>query len=68
MSKNSSTKFYQDNKERQQKDACKRYQSISKEEKEKKQQYDPGIYKNLTEDEKEKLLSIEKISNKKKNT
>ena len=54
-------KYYQDNKERQQKEACKRYQSLSKEEKEKKEQYGPEIYKNLTEDKKEKLLSTEKI-------
>ena len=40
MSKNSSAKYYQDNKERLQKKACERYQSLYKEEKEKKLQYD----------------------------
>ena len=36
MFKDSSAKYYQNNKERLQKKACKRYQSLSKEEKEKK--------------------------------
>ena len=36
MSKNLSAKYYQENKERLQKKACERYQSLSKEEKEKK--------------------------------
>ena len=39
MSKDISTKYYQNNKERFQKKAHERYQSLSKEEKEKKQQY-----------------------------
>ena len=39
MSKDSSFNYYQDNKERQQKKACERYQSLSKEDKEKKWQY-----------------------------
>ena len=36
MSKNLSAKYYQENKERLQKRACERYQSLSKEEKEEK--------------------------------
>ena len=36
MSKDSSVKFYQNNKERLQRKACERYQSLSKEEKEKR--------------------------------
>ena len=36
MPKNLSTKFYEENKERLQKNACERYQNLSKEEKEKK--------------------------------
>ena len=47
MSKDSLAKDYQDNKERLQKKACERYQSLSKEEKEKKQQYGHEWYKNL---------------------
>ena len=39
MSKDISTKYYQNNKERLQKKTRERYQSLSKEEKEKKQQY-----------------------------
>ena len=36
MSKNISAKYYQENKERLQKEVCERYQNLSKEEKEKK--------------------------------
>ena len=36
MSNNSAAKYYQNNKERLQKKACERYQSLSKERKEKK--------------------------------
>ena len=36
MSKDSSAKYYQNNKERLQKKSCERYQSLSKEEKEKR--------------------------------
>ena len=36
MSKNSSAKYYQNNKEKLQKKSCERYQSFSEEEKEKK--------------------------------
>ena len=53
MSKNSSAKYYQSNKEKLQKKGCERYQSFSKEEKEKKQQYCRKRYKNLSEDEKQ---------------
>ena len=51
MPKNSSAKYYQENKERLQKKACERYQILSKEEKEKKQQYGHECYNNLSEDE-----------------
>ena len=60
MSKNSSAKYYQENKERLQKKICKRYQSLSKKEKGKKQQYGRERYKNLSEDEKLSWLSIQK--------
>ena len=39
MSKNSSARYYPDNKKRLQKRARERYQSLSNEEKERKQQY-----------------------------
>ena len=39
MSNNSSAKYYQENKERLQKNAYERYQFFSKEQKEKNQQY-----------------------------
>ena len=52
MSKDSSAKYNQNNKERLHKKACKRYQSFSKEEKGKKQQYSRERRKNLPEDEK----------------
>ena len=60
MSKNSSAKYYQENKERLQKKICERYQSLSKKEKGKKQQYGCERYKNLSEDEKLSWLSIQK--------
>ena len=50
MSKDSSAKYNQNNKERLHKKACKRYQSFSKEEKGKKQHRERR--KNLPEDEK----------------
>ena len=57
MSKGSSAKFYQDNKERlQKKKVCKRYRILSREEKEKKRQYGCDKYKNLPEEEKGKLV------------
>ena len=52
MSKISSAKYYQENKERPQTQPCERYQNLSKEEKEKKRQYKCELYKNLSEDEK----------------
>ena len=55
MSKDSSAKYNQNNKERPHKKACKRYQSFSKEEKEKKQQHSHERRKNLSEDEKKNL-------------
>ena len=51
MSKNSSAKYYQDNKEKLLKKACERYQSLYKEEKEKMRQYGCERYKHLSEDE-----------------
>ena len=60
ISKNLSAKYYQENKERLQKKACKRYQNLSKEEKEKKRQYGHECYKNLSEDEKQKLVENRK--------
>ena len=60
MSKDSLAKYYQDNKERLQKKACERCQSLSKEEKEKKQQYGHEWYKNLLVAEKQKLVGYRK--------
>ena len=56
MTKILSAKYYQENKERLQKNkARERYQNLSKKEKEKKQQYGWECYKNLSEDKKNKL-------------
>ena len=63
MSKDSSAKYNQNNKERLHKKACKRYQSFSKEEKGKKQQYSRERRKNLPEDEK-KLVFFQSIGKK----
>ena len=60
MSKNLSAKYYQENKERLQKKARERYQSLSKEEKEKKRQYGRERYKNLAKDERQKLVEYRK--------
>ena len=60
MFKESSAKYYQGNKERPQKKAHERYQSLSKEEKENKRQYRCERYKNLPEDKSKCCLSIEK--------
>ena len=60
MSKNLSAKYYQENKERLQKKARKRYQNLSKEEKGKKQQYGRERYKNLSEEKKQKLVEYRK--------
>ena len=54
MSENLSAKYCQENKERLQKKARKRYQNLSKKEKEKKRQYGRKYCKNLSEDEKKK--------------
>ena len=47
-------------KERLQRKACERYQSLSEEEKEKEPQYGRERYRNIPEDEKQSLLSIAK--------
>ena len=60
MSKDSSAKYNQDNKERLQSKACERHQSLSKQEKEKKQQHGRERYKNLPIDEKQKLIEYKK--------
>ena len=60
MSKNLSAKYYQENKERLQKKAHKRYQNLSKEEKEKKRQCGRERYKNLSGNEKNKLFECRK--------
>ena len=61
MSKDSSVKYYHNNKERlQKKKARERYQNLSKEEKDKKCQYGREWYKNLTEDEKQELVEYRK--------
>ena len=53
MPKTLSAKYHQENKERLQQRACKRYQNLSKEEKEKKQQYyGHKCYKQISEDDK----------------
>ena len=44
--KNLSVKYYQEKKERLQKEARERYQNLSEEKKVKKQQYDRACYKN----------------------
>ena len=46
--------YYQKNKEKLWKQACKRHQNLSEEEKEKKHQYYHGRKKNLSEEEKQK--------------
>ena len=59
MPKDSSAKYYRDNKEELRKKACERYQSLSKEEKNRR--YGRKHYKNLPEDEKQKLVEYTKI-------
>ena len=51
-SKNSSAKHFQNKKERLQKEAGEKYQSLCKEQKEKKWQYGRERYENLPKDEK----------------
>ena len=58
--KDSSAKYYQNNKERLQKKAPERYQSLSKEKEENMWQYGCERYKNLPEDEKQKLVQYRK--------
>ena len=61
MSKHSSAKYYQTNKERLQKKACERHQSLSKKEKEKSDSLvvkDTKIYEKMKN---KSLLSIKKI-------
>ena len=55
-SKNISAKYYQESKERLQKEACESFQKR----KEKKRQYSTGRYENLSEDEKQKLVEHRK--------
>ena len=52
MSKNSSAKCHENNKEKLQRKTHERYQSLSKEKNKKKHQYHCEWYKNLPEDEK----------------
>ena len=61
MSKTSSLKYYQENKERLKKKLMEDIKIILKKKKKKKQQYGCECYKNLSENEKKDLLSIEKI-------
>ena len=60
MSKDSSVKYYENNKERLEKEACERYWSLSKKEQEKKQQYSLERYKYLPDNEKQKLVEYRK--------
>ena len=57
MSKDSSAKYYQNNKERLRKKACERYESFSKE---KEWEYGCKRYKKLPEDKKQKLVKYRK--------
>ena len=68
MPQDSSAKYYQNNKERLQKIAHERYQSLFKEEKEKKRKYDCELYKNLAKDEKQRLVEYRKKYKMRKNT
>ena len=68
MSENLSAKYYQENKERLQKKACERYQSLSKEEKEKKSDnMAVNLAKNLAENEVNKLVEHRKKYRMRKN-
>ena len=60
MSKDSSSKYYQNDLKKLQRKSRKKYQSLSKKEKEIKQQYVCERYKNLPEDEKQKLVEYRK--------
>ena len=59
MSKGSSAKYYQNDKERTQRKAHERYQILSKEEKEKKKQHG-HIIQNLPTDENQKFAECRK--------
>ena len=56
MSKKLSAKYYQDNKERLQKNLVKDIKVFPEKKKKKKPQYGRERYKNLLEDEKQKLV------------
>ena len=56
MSKNLSAKYYQENKERLQRNACKDIKIFLKKKEKKNQEYDSKRYKNLSEDEKNWLI------------
>ena len=56
MSKNLSARYYQENKERLQRKACKDIKIFLKKKKKKNQEYDSKRYKNLSEDEKNCLI------------
>ena len=60
MSKDSSAKYYENNKERLQKNLVKDIKVVLKKKKEEKQQYGFEQYKNLPEDEKQKLVKYRK--------
>ena len=60
MSKDSSAKYYQNNKERLQKKSRERYQSLCEKERGKKQKCGREGYKILTENEKQKLVEYRK--------
>ena len=55
-----SAKYYQENKERLQKNAREKYQNLSKEEKEKKLHHGHERYKNLLKNEAQKLVEYRK--------
>ena len=61
MSRTLSAKYYQENKERLQKKACKRYQNLSKKEKENNNNMVVNVTKISQKMKNKSLLSIEKI-------
>ena len=68
MSKDSSAKYYENNKERLQKNLVKDIKVVLKKKKEEKQQYGFEQYKNLPEDEKQKLVKYRKKHYKTRNS
>ena len=60
MSKNSSAKYYQDNKEKLQKKLVKDIKVFLKKKKKKKRRYGRVRYRHLPEDEKQKLVGYRK--------